>query len=184
LSSDAAPDEAPPPVAPATQTADANLAPSGAAAEASLLQIVDHYHTAYDAAANDMAKGVLRPVRAAALCSLFRSFDVEGWRGTVATLSATSDGKGVLAIQLPGSVTVSTTNNGLSDSVSELKTLIPVGSAVQMQAMALHVGQQVQFSGTFARSDDDCLEETSFTVNGAMTSPEFLFRFSDVRPAD
>ena len=79
---------------------------------------------------------------------------------------------------------VGTTNNGLSDSLSNLKTLIPVGSAAHTEAMALRKGQQVRFSGTFARSRDDCLEETSLTVSGAMNSPEFLFQFSDVRPAN
>ena len=131
-----------------------------------------------------MAKGAVRPARATAICSLLRSAQAKDWIGTVATLSSTNDGKGVLAVQLSDRVTLSTTNNGFSESLSDLKTLIPVGSAVQTQAMALHTGQHVRFSGNFAHSHDDCLEEASLTVDGSMSNPEFLFRFSDVQPAD
>jgi hypothetical protein len=126
----------------------------------------------------------VRPAPATAICALLRSAQAKDWIGTVATLSSTNDGKGVLQIQLPNGVTVGTTNNGLSESLSDLKTLIPVGSAVQTEAMALHKGQQVRFSGTFARSQDDCPKETSMTVYSAMNSPGFLFQFNDVRPAN
>jgi hypothetical protein len=54
-----------------------------------------------------------------------KSVRAKDWTGTITTLSSTNDGKGVLAVQLPGHVTVGTTNNGLSESLSSLKTLIP-----------------------------------------------------------
>jgi hypothetical protein len=73
-------------------------APSVPADEASLLQIVDRYRADYAAAANDMAKGAVRPARATAICALLRSDQAKDWIGTVATLLSTNDGKGVLRV--------------------------------------------------------------------------------------
>ena len=129
-----------------------------------------------------MARGALRPQRATAICAL-RLGTISEWYGKVSNLSSNNEGKGVLEVQIADDVTVGTTNNALSDSVASIPTLIPVGSAVQVAAMALKEGELVRFSGRFGNDPSDCLEETSLTVFGAMTDPEFLFQFSAVSPA-
>jgi hypothetical protein len=46
--------------------------------------------------------------------------------------------------------------------------------------MQMRRGDQVRFSGDFIRNDTDCVKETSLTLAGSMTDPDFLFRFGDV----
>lgn len=152
------------------------------AEQASLAGIVGRYAGAYDAAANDMVKGGTRPERASAICSTIRQPDVRDWVGTIKSLSSNSEGNGVLEIQLANSLTVKTWNNGFSDMSDH--TLIPHGSALYSTVSALHKGQPVTFSGSFIPEHTDCFRETSMSVSGAMTDPEFVFRFSAVRPLD
>jgi hypothetical protein len=153
------------------------------AAERDFVALIERYAAAYKAASNDMARGALRPQRAAAICSL-QLGRVSGWLGKVSTLSSNNEGKGVLAVQIADDITVGTTNNAFSDGVASISTLIPVGTAVQAAAMALKEGELVRFSGRFGNNPSDCLEEISITVRGAMTDPEFLFQFSAVSPAE
>jgi hypothetical protein len=148
--------------------------------ERNFVAIIKRYSAAYAAAPNDMAKGALRPQRAAAICALnLRS--VSGWYGEVSTLSSNNEGKGVLAVTIADGLTIRTTNNSFSDQLASIQTLIPIGSNVQTQAMALKKGDVVRFSGRFGSKHSDCLEETSLTMGGSMTEPEFLFQFSDIR---
>jgi uncharacterized protein YecT (DUF1311 family) len=150
-------------------------------AEKDLFAIVERYARSYEAAPNDMAKGALRPRRAADLCGLLLS-DVTGWIGRITTLSSNNEGNGVLELRLSESVSVGTWNNSFSDF--EDHTLISAGSPLHQAAVALQEGQLVTFSGHFFHEQNDCLKEKSLTVAGAMTDPAFLFQFSDIRPAE
>jgi hypothetical protein len=129
---------------------------------------------------NDMAKGAARPARAKEICTAVRPGRVSGWIGTVETLSSNNDGKGVLSVRVGPDVHVKTWNNSLSDIGDN--TLIEPGSPIFQQATALTVGQTVRFSGTFLRSDADCIREASMTLVGSISSPEFVFRFSEIEP--
>lgn len=42
----------------------------------------------------------------------------------------------------------------------------------------------MRFSGTFFEQPVDCIKEDSLGVNGAMTEPEFLIRFTGISAAD
>jgi hypothetical protein len=136
---------------------------------------------AYRAGANDMAKGAARPARAKAICNTLIGPTVQNWTGRVATLSSNGDGLGVLSVQIGPDVWVTTWNNAISDYAD--KTLISPNSNVFSKAVALTVGQYVVFSGRFiADLRVDCVRERSVTIDGSMTSPEYIFRFSDIRP--
>lgn len=174
------------PNAPAASTAAPAAKPRARAVplpkpEATLIQAVADARQTYASGANDMAKGAARPERAKAVCSLLPSMDVAGWRGTVETLSTNGDGKGILGVRLAPHVTVSTTNNDLSDAVEH--TLIAPGSTLFKAATALHVGEEVVFSGRFLHSSTDCIEEDSVTLEGSIDDPDYSFRFSAIRPA-
>lgn len=143
---------------------------------------IDNGANAYNAGSNDMAKGASRPARAHAICAAKRSSSVHDWIGTVDDLSSTSDGKGVLIVRISDNATLSTTNNGLSESLSTLKTLIDPASSVFTTASNLKKGDHVRFSGYFERSNTDCFTETSLTQEGSMTDPEFLFQFTAISP--
>jgi hypothetical protein len=150
-------------------------------AQARLIGIVADYAQAYRAAPNDMAKGATRPARAAAICAALKT-EVREWRGTVDDLKSTNEGWGVLEVRVAPNLSLKTWNNEMSDLGD--KSLIRPGSPLHLAAMQLRKHQPVIVSGTLYRSDADCFREISFTVNGAMTDPDFLFRFSSVRPAD
>jgi hypothetical protein len=151
--------------------------------EAALVSIVERYRRAFDAAPNGMAQGALRPERATEICVVIPRTPVRNWIGTVSSLSATNDGRGVLQVTISQNLSVSTASTAFSDGVEGFSTLIRTGSQLHQSAVALKIGQKIVFSGSFARQSDDCLLESSLSVRGAMTSPNFRFQFSDIRPA-
>lgn len=152
--------------------------------QAEFLRVIERYKAAYDAASNDMARGAVRPQRANAICALIRSSEIRDWVGTVKKLSSNGDGKGVLEIALNDHTTVKTWNNAVSDSSDN--TLIVPGSAVHNAAVTLRQGQAVTFSGRFIgrgrSTDTDCLRESSLTMQGSMTDPEWIFKFTAIAP--
>ena len=108
--------------------------------------------------------------------------DRSDWVGTVETLSSTNDGKGIFVVRIAPHITLGTTNNGLSEALSEDKTLIPTDSPLFAEVARLHTEQKVVFSGRLSRGDD-CFKETSLTFTGDMTEPDFEMRFTSVQPA-
>lgn len=159
----------------------APAAPARPADQEAFLAAIETAADRFRAAPNDMARGGERPVRAQDICRLLPNLAVRGWVGTIHALSSTSSGDGVLSIRLDRRATLGTWNNSLSDSSA--RTLIPNGSALYNAVVQMRVGQHVVFDGTFLPSRDDCINEKSLTVHGAMTSPDFAFRFAAVRPA-
>ncbi len=127
--------------------------------ERKFLSVVRAFQIRYRAAPNEFQKSALRRERAAALANIVPSFTVEGWTGRVSAMEITSDGKGILAVRLPGndSTTVRTWNNGLSDIGSG--TLIPQGSALYERVANLAVGDKVSFDGIFASGNLDFLRD-------------------------
>jgi hypothetical protein len=49
-------------------------------------------------------------------------------------------------------------------------------------ALQLREGSKVHFSGTFFKSEADCLKEGSVTLAGSILDPGFIFRFSKIAP--
>jgi hypothetical protein len=119
-------------------------------------------------------------VRAKEICAKLKDFFVSGWIGEVETQSSNSDGLGVLSIRIADGISIKTWNNKISDF--EDKTLIEPEDAVFKQAVALTKGQKVTFGGQFFRDPTDCIRESSLTLKGSLTQPEFIFRFSSLAP--
>lgn len=167
---------------PAASTAAQLVAHNMPGDEAAFVAIVKRATDAYRAAgSNELQAGAARPVRAKALCEALRSTQVRNWTGTVRTLSTNGDGKGVILIKLSDGTTVGTWNNAFSDIGDA--TLVDPSSPVYRAALGLKVGAAVSFSGELRRSSDsDCFREQSMTMNGSMTDPIFLMRFSALAP--
>lgn len=159
---------------PDVQTAAATI-PSD---ERRFIQAVESIKRQYGAAETDFQRGALRPDRAKLLCSTLTSPQVDGWSGTITKLSTNSDGKGVLSIAISDNLTIGTWNNSLSDIGDH--TLIEPGSPVYRAMASLREGETVLFSGAMISNDTDCFKETSLTMDGSMTDPAFVFRFSSV----
>ena len=125
-----------------------------------------------------MEKGAARPIRARALCNILPSRRANGWTGTVTKLSTNGEGRGVLYIQIGPHTFAKTWNNALSDIGD--RTLIDPQSSLFKAASQLHEGQKVRFNGTYAASDIDCFKESSMTLEGSITEPEFIIKFESV----
>jgi hypothetical protein len=149
-------------------------------AERLLITAVEKAREAYAAGANDMARGAARPARAREICAVLTSPQIANWVGTIETLSSNSDGLGVLSVQIAEGVSIKTWNNALSDT--DYHTLIDPGSSVFKVAVTLKEGQHVTFGGQFFSDRTDCIKESSLTLNGSLTKPEFIFSFSNVAP--
>jgi hypothetical protein len=88
-------------------------------------------------------------------------------------------GYGVLEIEIANGIHVSTNNNSFSDIGDH--TLIAPDSPIYQTLLGLKPQTEVRFSGSFFNnSDSDCVREHSLTMNGSMTEPDFLFRFTAV----
>lgn len=148
--------------------------------EIDLISTVNWFQARYVAAANEFQKSTIRRERQAAIAAIFPSRYVSGWIGQIATMQTTSDGRGILSLKLlrGANISVETMNNGFSDIGSD--TLIPAGSPLYDQVSRLAVGDEVVFSGTFAASNRDYIEEISVTEEGSMTEPDFIFTFASV----
>ena len=162
----------------AASAADANVSPVPSD-EAKFIDAVTSARSAYNSAPNDMAKGGTRADRRNGVCQALQgSRSVDGWIGTIKSLSSNGDGKGVLAISVADDVVIGTWNNALSDV--ESGTLMDQASPVFKAASAMKEGDKIQFSGTFIPSEVDCVTESSLTLEGSMQSPDFVMRFVSV----
>jgi hypothetical protein len=146
--------------------------------EKEFILAVQQGQAAFRSAPNEMAQGGTRSKRRIAICQSLPQISVSAWVGRIDTLSSNSDGKGVLEISLAPDIRVKTWNNDFSDSASH--TLIDPSSSLFGIVSQMRKGDQVVFSGAFFPSDVDCVTETSMSLQGSMTDPEFLFRFLSV----
>ena len=127
---------------------------------------------------NDFQRGSILNIRNREICTAILDLNINGWLGKVSKLSANSDGKGVLSIEVAPNVEVKTWNNSFSDSRNF--TLIEPGSKLHQQLLNIHEGQIVRFSGHFFVDNESCLREASLSLNGKLKYPEFIFKFEDV----
>jgi hypothetical protein len=149
--------------------------------EAEFIKILTLARGAYESAKTEFGKGAIRPQRAKAICAMLKSTQANNWIGKLVRLTTNGDGEGVLAIEIAPSITIKTFSTQLSDIGS--KTLIEPDTKLYSALGELSEGEQVKFSGAFFTKSTDCFEEASLTMNGALTSPEFIMRFANVQKA-
>jgi hypothetical protein len=149
--------------------------------EAEFIKIITLARGAYEEAKTEFAKGAIRPQRAKAICSALKSAQANNWIGKLVRLTTNGDGKGVLAVEVAPHVTIKTFSTQLSDIGS--KTLVEPDTKLYSALGELSEGGQVKFSGFFFSKSSDWFEEASLTMNGALTSPEFIMRFVNVQKA-
>lgn len=147
------------------------------------LAIVAEAQQKAQTAANDMQKGGALAKREKQLCATLKKFSVKGWVGKVYSVSANTDGKGTMEIEIGPDAYVTTWHTSLGDY--QHHTMMEPDSEVFDQAAALSSGQEVVFSGRFFKdTEGKCLAEISITLDGKLTEPEFVFRFSEIAPAN
>jgi len=167
-------------------TSGTQMAATGDSANADLpanerdfLAVVAEYKDRFRSASNELQQSALRDERRAALLKALASrLSVEDWAGTLRRLETNVEGKAIVTVRLATGVDVLTWNNALSDAMHE--TMIDKGTPLYAALMNMAVGDPVHISGSFIPSDEDGAWETSMTIDGSMTAPEFLFHFNKI----
>jgi hypothetical protein len=147
--------------------------------ETRFIEVLVKARNAYEEAKTDFAKGAIRPQRAKSICAALKSTQANNWTGKLVRLTTNGDGKGVIAIEIAPGIIVKTFSTSLSDSASG--TLIEPDSKLYSALGELSQGDHVKFSGAFFAKPTDCFQEGSLTMNGSLTSPEFIMRFAHVQ---
>lgn len=141
--------------------------------------ITASFEERFNATSNELQQNVLRDERRDAVVSATGADEnASGWVGTIKRLETNTEGKAILSVRLSPNTSIQTWNNALSDFGSD--TLIEKGTKLYNTLMGLEVGDRVEVSGRFFPSGQDGFQETSITLRGSMTDPEYLFKFSTV----
>ncbi len=148
------------------------------AIETQFIQIVSTAQQGIIGADNNMKKGGIKSVRDKSICKLLTHLNLKDWVGTVEEIDSNSDGKGVLSVSIAQDITIKTWNNDISDF--EHHTLINPESALFKSASNLKVGQRVKFSGQVFRDSENCISEGSISLDGKISSPEYIMKFSAI----
>jgi hypothetical protein len=146
--------------------------------QTAFLQAVTDGQVTAGEADNDMKRGSALSKRDKALCNIVGSGKVKGWTGTISSLDANSDGLGVVALEVGDDIHMSTWNNAFSDISDE--TLIQPGGLFD-DFLSMEEGQLVKFSGKLMGSGDSCVNDSRLTLDGKLSDPDFIFKFSSVK---
>ena len=134
------------------------------------ISTVESFIRPYREAPNQLQASAVRVKRQEALRSLMPYMRVKGWTGTLESMATNSKGHASITVQPSG-----TTSITLVSAVD-----IPHGSALFDTIANLKTGDPIAFGGWFVPENQDYIEEISFTERGAMTDPEFKFRFTEI----
>jgi hypothetical protein len=145
-----------------------------------MVEIIEEHKGKYDAAINDLQRGNVKVERDEAICSALASNRVSNWSGVVKKLGANSDGLGYLQISVGKNISLETWNNAFSDAFDN--TLIERNTGLYSDLLSLKEGQTVRFSGEFVTSRQSCIYTKNLTEFFGVNRPEFLFRFTEVKP--
>jgi hypothetical protein len=147
--------------------------------QASFVAAISDYKTRFESAGNELQQSVLRDERRMAILkAVGGQLRADGWSGTLRKLETNSDGNAVVVVRVAPSIDLTTWNNAISDVLHS--TLIEKGTPLYAALVNMSVGDKVKVSGNFIHAEADGLFEQSITIRGAMTAPEFLFKFTDI----
>lgn len=139
----------------------------------SFLDVMAEASEAYKDAPNELVKSDIDRDRRTNSQEFTPGGELSGWVGVVEHLGTNGDGNGIVTIRANPITTFQTWNNAISDH--RHKTLIPHDSELYDAIAQLAEGTPVVFSGRL-------LDEGSTTEHGSVTEPEFIVRFSSIKP--
>jgi len=144
------------------------------------INIVTRFKSDYGKAPNELKKSALRRKRRVSIEEFLGNDLSVQLVGKITRLSTTGEQNAHIRISLLGTkiITVSNYNNELSDIGSD--TLILATSSLYDTVSDLGEGNAVKFTGSFLSGEKDYIIEQSLTEDGAMTDPEFVFKFNGI----
>ena len=128
---------------------------------------------------NELAQKKVYLDRDAALCDVVGGSRFTDWVGTVEGVSESS-GKAGLSVAVGEDSAVATWSNSLSDIGDD--TMVGKGEVFDA-LLTLSPGDKVVVSGKFLDGSETCIRTSNLTTRGMMDSPDFVARFTQVRPA-
>lgn len=147
-------------------------------AQVKLLAVVDEYANRFRTAKNELQESSLRTARGDAFFKLVGSdLGVENWIGKITDLGTDSQDKAYIRVSIAPNVELVTLNMSALDVQG---TMISNGTELYSNLMGMTEGDPIKLSGSFIPNGREGFYEASLTINGAMTEPAFLFRFSRI----
>lgn len=142
-----------------------------------VVELIEDGREEYDAANHDLRRDAALADRDERICAVLGDGRVEDWTGKVYEIDSSSDGHGIIGINIEPNTQVTTRSSAFSDD----DTLIPPGPLLD-RVTELEEGQVVTFSGRFVRDDDGpCFVNPRLTQSQRIDKPLMVFRFSDIR---
>jgi TPR repeat protein len=148
-----------------------------------LIETVNRHKGNYLQVSNELAKSSVRRKRARAVCNIFGGSvprRLTGWIVRASTIRTNSDGFGILRVKLSDAIEVGTHNNSFSDSLSDVKTMIPPSLPIYNTLSEISEGNILKVTFRFLTARQDCIEESSMTEKGSMTEPDYVAAFEAI----
>jgi hypothetical protein len=130
------------------------------------------YLDEYKRGDNEMQKTVVRATRDNEICRAFPKRQFYNWKGNI---RLSGDDKA------NASVTIEFHHRWMP--IHLFAQRVPASSRLYSLIFGLRNGAPVFVTGSFAQGRKGCIEEASFTENGAMTEPDFFVKLTDIAPA-
>ena len=145
--------------------------------EMEFIQLNEYTKDQWKNAPNEIQQERMRSDRDQSLCQHTRT--VTNWIGTVDSVgsywSLDDAPPASFGVKLNQNITLRT-----EGSTQDSGTKIIRGTALYNSIGRLTKGQKVIFSGEFLPGAKTCFDETSFTDNGSIMDPNYIFKFTEV----
>jgi len=142
------------------------------------LDTVTSFTKNFREAKNELSQSTARFKRKEAIARLNLNSTISDWVGTIKNMKTTSGDKAILTVDIGHGIELHTWNNAISDIMDD--TLIEPDSPLYQTLANMSKNQKVIFSGNFMLSERDFYNESSLTIDGSMTNPEYVFKFMTI----
>ena len=132
--------------------------------------------------ANAIAPDTSWQRRAAAICQAMPGLEARDWIGAMQTIQGGGpNGEAAVAVEIARGIRIGT---GYGPRTSR-GTMIARGTPLYAAIQTLRLEQPVRVSGSFFRDAEDCIAEVMRRqFRRSVREPEFLFRFTEIRPLE
>lgn len=150
--------------------------------EQNFIDIIQSAQSKSSDALNDMQRGGVIAERNKATCKALKKLTIKDWIGTIVTIDATSDGKGIVGIEIAKKINIDTWMSSVYFSDQFGKTLLSPESEIFKAVSGMKVGTSVRFTGEFLRGleDNECILQTGYILKNKLEEPEFIFKFNKI----
>lgn len=106
------------------------------------------------------------------------SLSIKDWTGTIRDIDVIDNDFVYLNISVGCNVNFKTWNNKFSDLSDN--TLIDINSSIAEKLSNFSIGDKVIFSGNLIPNSEKVILESSLTLDGRMTNPEYIIHFKNI----